>query len=61
MKRVMKRTQQFDSYHYKQGDEVFARRVGHGNDYILSKRKSQPVGPTVSKQMLDSLTEWVED
>lgn len=58
--RVMKRTQQFDSIHYMEGDVVYASRIGHSAFYILSKRKRQPVGPTVHRDFLNDLTEWVE-
>lgn len=61
MKRIMTRTQQFGSIHYMKGDEVFARRIGKTGNYILSKRKHEPVGPTVTKSFLDELTEWVDD
>lgn len=61
MKRVMKRTQQFGSFHYKEGDTVYASRVkGWDGFFILSKRKQQPVGPTVHRDFLNDLTEWVE-
>lgn len=62
MKRVMKRTQQFGSIHYHEGDTVYASRIkGQDGFFILSKRKQQPVWPTVHGNFLNELTEWVED
>lgn len=52
MKYVMKTTEQFGGVHYKKGEEVFVRRIGKTDNYILSKRKNQPVGPTVHKSWL---------
>lgn len=60
MKRIMSRTQQFGGYHCMEGEKVFARRIGKTGNYILSKRKNQPAGPTVSRTFLLDLTEWVE-
>ena len=48
MKRIMSETVQFGGGHFTKGEEVFARRIGKTSCYILSKRKSQPVGPTVA-------------
>ena len=60
MKRIMRKTQQFGSYHYMQGEKVFAYRIGRTGNYILSKRKNQPCGPTVGGAFLHELTEVVK-
>lgn len=56
MKYTMAKTQQFGSCHYKKGEQVFIRPVkGIGNNFILSKRKHCPSGPTVSMDYLKEL------
>ena len=60
MKRVMSVTLQFGNGHFKKGEEVFTRRIGKTSSYILSKRKSQPVGPTVESDYLKRITELAE-
>ena len=62
MKRIMTKTTQFGGGHYKQGETVYARKIrGIGNRYILSKRKQQPVGPTVDGTFLAEITALVPD
>ena len=61
MKRIMSETVQFGGGHFTKGEEVFARRIGKTSCYILSKRKSQPVGPTVAADRLKQIAELVED
>lgn len=61
MKRVMSVTLQFGNGHFKKGEEVFTRRIGKSSNYVLSKRKSQPVGPTVEAGYLKRITKLVDD
>lgn len=51
----MSKTQQFGAYHFSKGEQVFLRAVKGTGNLILSKRRSQPVGPTVSRKWLREL------
>ena len=55
MKYIMKKTQQFGSYHFKKGEQVFVSSIKGTSDVILSRRKHQPNGPTVSREWLRDL------
>lgn len=45
---VMTKTMQFGSYHWKEGERFFARPIKGTGSVIISKRKHQPVGHTVT-------------
>ena len=55
MKYYMLKPQQFGAYHFKKGEQVYLRAIKGTNSFILSKRRSQPVGPTVSSDWLSEL------
>lgn len=61
MRHFMAKTQQFGAYHFNKGEQVFLRAVKGTDNFILSKRRSQPVGPTVSREWLRELVTSEED